>query len=287
MRIVTQLAVTLGAVASVAVGAPSSAPPVFSTTCNGKPYVFNELAGYGFVASDARDKFGDTISMGSSITFSAWKKQTDGKYKGKMFGLPDRGWNTQGTINYQPRVHTFSVTLTPVTGASGANPSPPNVAFEYKDTILLTGPTGEPLTGLDPDQVGGLNYPGFPTLPAATYVGDGFGGAGPGGKRVSLDAEGIFLGEGGSFWISDEYGPYFYKFNKNGKMLAAVAPPDAILPLRNGTVRYFHPLHAATCATETDVVASLLTTPRAMTRASILFLATRLRVARTTRASRV
>ena len=40
-------------------------------------------------------------------------------------------------------------------------------------------------------------------------TGDGFGGAGQGGKRISLDTEGLVLGKDGSFWISDEYGMYF------------------------------------------------------------------------------
>lgn len=34
---------------------------VNSTTCNGESYSYNELAGYGLILSDSRDKFGDTI----------------------------------------------------------------------------------------------------------------------------------------------------------------------------------------------------------------------------------
>lgn len=229
------------AVIAIAISVVSAAPsvsqnPVFSTTCEGKSYTYNELAGYGFVPNDARDKFGDTISLGSSIAFASWSKKGS-KYEGKLFGLPDRGWNTQGTINFQPRIHEFHVTLTPAPGATTAKPSPPNVAFVYKDSILLTGPDGKPMTGLDADQTGGLKYPGFPILPAATYTGNGFGGPGEGGKRVTLDPEALVLAKDGGFWISDEYGPYIYKFNKKGKMIAATAPPDALLPLRNGTVR--------------------------------------------------
>lgn len=223
--------------ASGAFGAPATSQnPVFSTTCEGKSYTYNELAGYGFVPSDARDKFGDSISLGSSIAFASWEKKGS-KYEGKLYGLPDRGWNTQGTVNFQPRIHEFRVTLTPASGATVASPSPPTVAFVYKDTILLTGPDGTPMTGLDADQTGGLQYPGFPILPAATYTGDGFGGSGPGGKRATLDPEALVLAKDDGFWISDEYGPYIYKFNKKGKMTAAIAPPDALLPLRNGSVR--------------------------------------------------
>lgn len=230
------LAVLTAAGVSVAAPGSSAKNPVFSTTCEGKAYSYNELAGYGFVPSDARDKFGDSMSIGSSIALASWTKKGS-KYQGKLYGLPDRGWNTEGTVNFQPRIHEFTVTLTLAPGATAAKPSAPNVAFVYKDTILLSGPDGQPTTGLDADQAGGLQYPGFPILPAATYTGDGFGGDGPGGKRVTLDCEALVLAKDGGFWISDEYGPYAYKFDKTGKMTAAIAPPDALLPLRNGTVR--------------------------------------------------
>ncbi|KAF7561925.1 hypothetical protein G7046_g2210 [Stylonectria norvegica] len=240
VKLVSSL-VALTAAVSAAVATPpnysQNTPAVSSTTCNGKSYTYNELAGYGFVPSAARDKFGDTISLGSSIAITSWTKRGS-QYEGLLYGLPDRGWNTNGTVNFQPRVHQFLVTLSPVPAASVDSPAPPNVAFVYKDTILLKGPDGSPTTGLDADETGGLQYHGFPILPAATYAGDGFGGDGPGGKRVTLDCEALVLSDDGGFWISDEYGPYTYKFDKTGKMTFAIAPPDAILPLRNGSVSF-------------------------------------------------
>ncbi|KAK0627871.1 esterase-like activity of phytase-domain-containing protein [Immersiella caudata] len=213
------------------------AAPVASISCSGKAYTYDSFAGYGSVASDLRDEFGDTISIGSSMAVKGWKK-TGTRYKGTLYGLPDRGFNTNGTINFIGRVHIFDITFTPAPDASLADPSGPNLLFKYKRTILLSGPDGEPVTGLDPDFTGGLKYPGFPTLPAATYPGDGFGGAGPGGKRISLDAEGLVVDKDGSFWISDEYGPFVYKFNTKGKMVAAIQPPDALLPVRKGDVSF-------------------------------------------------
>jgi hypothetical protein len=76
----------------------SSAPPVFETACAGKDYAYNELAGYGFLAGDARDKFGDTMAgIGSSIAIDkkSWKKRGN-TWTGLLWALPDRGWNTQG-----------------------------------------------------------------------------------------------------------------------------------------------------------------------------------------------
>ena len=58
-------------------------------------YTYEELAGYGFVASDARDKFGDTMGgWGSAMAMdrTAWKKLPDGSYTGVVYTLPDRGW---------------------------------------------------------------------------------------------------------------------------------------------------------------------------------------------------
>lgn len=68
---------------------------VNSTTCNGVKYVYDELAGYGFVSSNAIDKFGDTLGgIGSSLHIDkhSWKKHCNGSYSGILWGLPDRGW---------------------------------------------------------------------------------------------------------------------------------------------------------------------------------------------------
>ena len=74
-----------------------------------KVYTYNELAGYGFIPGNARDKFGDTIGgIGSAIAMKSWKK-TGNSYQGTLFVQSDRGWNTNGTINFIPRVHKFTI----------------------------------------------------------------------------------------------------------------------------------------------------------------------------------
>ncbi|KAL5375694.1 hypothetical protein DPSP01_011050 [Paraphaeosphaeria sporulosa] len=215
-------------------------PPVNETNCNGKTFIYEELAGWGTLPGDARDRFGDTIGgIGSAIALDkkSWKKKSGKKegYEGILWGLPDRGWNTQGTQNTQSRLHKFSVSFDIVATATKEKPASPNFHLKYLDTVLLTGPDGVPTTGLDADPTGHASYPGFPDLPVATFTGDGFGGAGPGGKRIAIDSEGLVLGDDGSFWISDEYGPYIYQFDKRGKMINAIRPNDALIPFRNGT----------------------------------------------------
>lgn len=149
--------------------ASNTSTPANVTTCNGQTFVYQELAGYGKLASDARDKFGDTIGgIGSAIALDkkSWKKLGKKGYTGILYGLPDRGWNTQGTQNTQSRIHKFSVDFAVVDNATVANPAAPNFKLTYLDTLLLTGPDGTPLTGLDP--TGKISYKGFPDLPLAT-----------------------------------------------------------------------------------------------------------------------
>jgi hypothetical protein len=72
-----------------------STATVNQTTCNGKSYVYESLAGYGDLPSNSRDKFGDTLGgLGSAIALeqSSWKMLKNGSYTGTLWSLPDRGW---------------------------------------------------------------------------------------------------------------------------------------------------------------------------------------------------
>jgi hypothetical protein len=142
---------------------------VNTTTCNGSKYIYQELAGYGKLAANFRDKYGDTLGgIGSAIALdkkSAKFEKSKGTYEGVIYGLPDRGWNTQGTQNTQTRIHKFGFSLQIVKNATVEKPASPNFKLEYLDTVLLTGPDGTPLTGLDPTST--VTYKGFPELPLA------------------------------------------------------------------------------------------------------------------------
>lgn len=74
----------------------STTDAVHSTNCNGRFYAYTELAGYGFISGNARDKFGDTIGgIGSAIALdrSSWTRGADGlTYGGVLWAAPDRGW---------------------------------------------------------------------------------------------------------------------------------------------------------------------------------------------------
>jgi hypothetical protein len=121
----------------------------------------------------------------------------------------------------------------------------------------LTDPKNNPTSGLDANPTGPyLTFKGSPQLPSATVIGDGFGNPGPGGNRVVTDNEGLVIGPDGTFWISDEYGPYIYQYGKGGKMLQAIMPPMAYIPMRNNSISFSadSPTYAQQLAGITDDV---------------------------------
>ena len=211
--------------------------PINSTTCNGKTYEYLNFAGYGFTASNARDKFGDTAGgIGSSAAFdpNSWMLHDNGSYTGLLYALPDRGWNTEGTLNFQPRYHKFQIVFSP----KNTGPAP-NLHLYYLDTVLFTTSSGIPFTGLDPNVLPPyLATSDGTTIPCATYTGDGFGGNGIGGSRPSLDSEGLVLMPDGTMFVSDEYGDYVYHFNSDGSLITAIPPPEVFIPMRNGSISF-------------------------------------------------
>ncbi|RPA88248.1 outer membrane autotransporter [Ascobolus immersus RN42] len=227
----------------------NEAPLATCSTSSSYKVSYNSLAGFGRLSGRIRDKYGDTVSFGSSLAIepSSWRlvptQSTSDRPKGKdskkkkvytasAYLLPDRGWNTNGTINYQPRLHKFQLTFDP----SVKSGSKPNLIWTYRDTILLKDNLGRPLTGLDPNT--SFNQTGWPQLPASTYTGDGYGGEGPGGTRVAIDPEGLALDGKGGYFISDEYASYIYHFDKTGTLKSVTLPPDSIIPRRKGVVSF-------------------------------------------------
>jgi len=142
-------------------------------------------------------------------------------------------------LAYQNRVHNIQITLVPQEGATVANPSGPNLYLHYQSSVYFTDPNGVPTVGLDANVKGPyLSFSGLgvPDVPSVTYTGDGFGGNGSvPNNRVVVDSEGLVLAHDGSFWVSDEYGPYIYHVSKKGTVIGAIRPPDAIIPMRNGS----------------------------------------------------
>lgn len=166
-----------------------------------------------------KDKFGETTGSFSAFVFDqkTWKR-TGNSYTGTMLAQPDRGYNGSGTTNWTARYNKFSITFTPSSTGGAQN----QVAITLSDTVKFTDADGTPMTALDATSSGTGTRAGFPAMPQA-YNG-----------RLSLDGEGIVINPDGTLFVSDEYGPYIYKFSTDGKLLSAIRPPEAIIPKRNG-----------------------------------------------------
>lgn len=184
-------------------------------------FVNHGLVGVGRLPAATKDKFGETFGSFSAFTFQpgSWKRQDDGAYTGTLFAQPDRGYNAVGTTNYSNRFNKIGVTFRPAPAGASTQTQ---VELTLADTIKYSEADGTPITSLDPSSNGVGTRAGFPPLPQA------FNG------RLSLDPEGIVINPDGSLWVSDEYGPYIYKFDGAGKLLSAIRPPAAFIAQRNG-----------------------------------------------------
>jgi hypothetical protein len=195
-----------------------------AVTIEGADFVNKGLVGVGRVPAGAKDKLGDTlggIGSGMVADLSSWKRDGD-KYTGVFYMLPDRGWNTEGSVDYPGRLQKFSVELTPYGGAEVAPQT--QLKMTYDDSIIMHEADGKQTTGLDPNEVRKAAN-GFPDLPSA----DG---------KISLDNEGVVLMADGSFWVSDEYGPGIYHVAADGTLLGAIQAPQAFVPMRKGAENF-------------------------------------------------
>jgi hypothetical protein len=198
-----------------------AAQPVTTVTLSRQIFVNHGLVGVGRMPSNLKDKFGETFGSFSAFAFQpgSWQRHADGSYSGTLFAQPDRGYNAVGTTNYVSRFNKITVGFTP---APAGAPTQNQVTLTLADTVKFTEADGTPFTSLDPVSAGTGTRAGFPALPQA------FNG------RLSLDPEGIVVNPDGSVWVSDEYGPYIFKFSADGKLTAAIRPPEALIPKRNG-----------------------------------------------------
>jgi hypothetical protein len=198
-----------------------AAEPARVAVLGGQVFVNHGLVGVGRIPAAQRDRFGETFGSFSAFAFQpgTWRRERDGSYRGILYGQPDRGYNGAGTTNYIPRYNRLAVTFRP---ASAGAATQDQVLLELVDSVRFAEADGRPFTSLDPVSAGTGTRPGFPALPQA------FNG------RLSLDAEGIVVNADGSVWVSDEYGPYVFRFSAEGRLLSALRPPEALIPKRGG-----------------------------------------------------
>ncbi|KAF7305649.1 Phytase-like domain-containing protein [Mycena chlorophos] len=214
--------------------------PAVSATLGGVTYVNHGLIAFGLIPNNATESTGDTIGgIGSAIGFKpgTWKALDNGSYTGILVVQPDRGYNIIGTIDYQARRHEIEFMLTPYQGTENLTftDAQQTLQLTYLNTTLLFERNDSKTSGLDP-QVVRPAQPGFgasnpladPEMPVARKD----------ELHLTLDSEGIIVNPDGTFWLSDEYGPYIYLFTGDGHIIQTIQPPPAVLPIVNGAVNF-------------------------------------------------
>jgi hypothetical protein len=138
------------------------------------------------------DLFGTGVNGGRLGFFSSLYYDP---LRNHFWGLSDRGPGG-GTISYDTRVQRFTLDINPATGAISN--------FQVVETILFTN-GGATLNGLAPN----------PT----NVLGNAF------------DPEGFVVHPTtGHFFVSDEYGPSVYEFNRAGQLVKQFTTPANLIP---------------------------------------------------------
>lgn len=129
--------------------------------------------------------------FGSALTYTG--------YYDVFIAAPDRGpFDGLANASYRDRVYFFRITT--------LLRSPfPNIKVELLDTHLLKNQFNQPLVGA----AGALSFSFDPAFPALRF-----------------DPEGIRVGPNGTFYISDEYGPYIFEFDRLGRLLRRINVPS-------------------------------------------------------------
>ncbi|HEV8394016.1 MAG TPA: esterase-like activity of phytase family protein [Vicinamibacterales bacterium] len=172
------------------------------------------LIGTGSVSGSATDLSGlkgsniCAIDINKTVTDSCIDAATLGGF-GSAFaytghdnvflGVPDRGpFDGRTDVPYATRFHFFHMTVDPSAAF-------PNITAQLLDTrfLMSTGNT--------------------------SFVGDAYAFNQDDEAATRFDPEGARVDRDGNFYISDEYGPYIRKFNRQGHLLARITLPVRFL----------------------------------------------------------
>jgi hypothetical protein len=238
--------VVLAATAALAAGAADAQSLTYPTrhwtdeprdatvTLDGQAFVNHGLVGVGRLSAATRDFQGETLGSFSSMALdpASWRRLKDGSYTGVFWTLPDRGPNDVGpivgTADYANRIHTHRFTFRPYTGSAPAPAGVAQVTITPTGGFLLRDEAGRTFTGEDPG-------PGILTRKGIAYPSPA---SGEGAGHISLDSEGLARLPDGSFYVSDEYAPEIYLFDRHGRQVGAIPPVPALRPVTGGKLTF-------------------------------------------------
>jgi hypothetical protein len=156
-----------------------------------------QLIGRAEIPGDAIDASGLTDILPGNVPHNRFGSFGSGiAYTGqanRYLMTADRGPH-DGTAAFRTRVHELDIAVAP-TGE-------PAITVELKRTILLKNERGESFVG---------NASAFNADHPA--------------ESMRLDAEGIRISPSQTIYLSDEYGPYIYEFDRQGKRLRSFPVP--------------------------------------------------------------
>jgi hypothetical protein len=197
---------------------------VLGGAAQAQPLVNLGLVGVGRLPGDSFDQLGANVDTLGGIFSGLWLDpatvvHSNGSIHVTVYGLPDRGFG-DGLQDYHPRIQRLNVTITPYYGPGPV--AQDQIVMVNTATHVLTV-NGITFTGFQPDDTNVLTHP-------QSLAG------GVGGGKWSLDPEGIAFATAGAgnWYISDEYGPFIYRFDNTGALLGVLPLPDAYIP-RIGT----------------------------------------------------
>ncbi|KAF8883998.1 hypothetical protein BD779DRAFT_1674303 [Infundibulicybe gibba] len=151
---------------------PTPNPTEVSAVLNGKAYINKGFVGFGLIPSNFRESTGDTLGgIGSAMTMKlgTWKASR-GVYTGTFLAHPDRGFNVDGTVDYQARQHEIDFVFRPYTGAANLTfaAAQQTLQLKYKKTTLLVERNNVKTTGFEGLTIDPINQVLYALLQSAT-----------------------------------------------------------------------------------------------------------------------
>lgn len=187
-----------------------------------QPLVNLGLVGVGRLPADSFDQLGVGVDTLGGIFSGMWLDpaslvSSNGTLHVTVYGLPDRGFG-DGLQDYHPRLQRLAVAITPY---YGPGPVAQDQIVIVNTGTMLFSVNSNLFTGFQPDDT---NVTTHPQSSAGSL----------GGGKWSLDAEGIAYSPAGAWYVSDEYGPFIYRFDGMGALQNLLPLPEAVIP-RVGT----------------------------------------------------